>query len=178
MSSKTSELFDAFDLADLRFFLLIAKKNLKFILLASVLVSMIIYFISLNIEKKYLSEATIVIEPDENKIVNINEAYSTINTGTRVNNLIAILESDEVIMGVRPNQVSVSAKKSANNFPAEVYARQLLGGELLIEVDIEGIKVRSRVSLDTPLQIGDNCHVSMEVETCNLFSPHSGAALF
>ena len=97
MSSKTSELFDAFDLADLRFFLLIAKKNLKFILLASVLVSMIIYFISLNIEKKYLSEATIVIEPDENKIVNINEAYSTINTGTRVNNLIAILESDEVI---------------------------------------------------------------------------------
>ena len=97
MSSKTSELFDAFDLADLRFFLLIAKKNLKFILFASVLVSMIVFFISLNIEKKYLSEATIVIEPDENKIVNINEAYSTINTGTRVNNLIAILESDEVI---------------------------------------------------------------------------------
>ena len=48
-------------------------------------------------EKKYLSESIIVIEPDENKIVNINEAYSTINTGTRVNNLIAILESDEVI---------------------------------------------------------------------------------
>ena len=97
MSSKTTELLDAFDLADLRFFLLIAKKNLKFILFASVLASMIVFFISLNIEKKYLSEATIVIEPDENKIVNIKEAYSTINTGTRVNNLIAILESDEVI---------------------------------------------------------------------------------
>ena len=97
MNSKATELFDAFDLADLRFFLLIAKKNLKFILFVSALVSMIVFFISLNIEKKYKSEATIVIEPDENKIVNINEAYSTINTDTRVNNLIAILESDEVI---------------------------------------------------------------------------------
>ena len=78
MNNKTSELLDVFDLADLRFFLLIAKKNIKFLLLASALVSLIVFFISLNIEKKYLSEATIVIEPDENKIVNINEAYSTI----------------------------------------------------------------------------------------------------
>ena len=97
MANKTSELLDVFDLADLRFFLLIAKKNLKFIIFTSVLVSLIVFFISLNMEKKYLSEATIVIEPDENKIVNINEAYSTINGGNRVNNLIAILESDEVI---------------------------------------------------------------------------------
>ena len=97
MGIKTTELLDAFDLADLRFFLLIAKKNIKFILFASALVSLIVFLISLNIEKKYLSEATIVIEPDENKIVDINEAYSTINNNNRVNNLIAILKSDEVI---------------------------------------------------------------------------------
>ena len=97
MASKTNELFDVFDLADLRFFLLIAKKNIKFILFASALVSLIVFLISLNIEKKYLSEATIVIAPDENKIVDINEAYSTLKTGNRVNNLIAILKSDEVI---------------------------------------------------------------------------------
>ena len=97
MDSKTTELLDAFDLADLRFFLLIAKKNIKFILFASALVSLIVFLISLNIEKKYLSEAIIVIAPDENKIVDINEAYSTINTSNRVNNLIAILKSDEVI---------------------------------------------------------------------------------
>ena len=97
MASKTTELLDAFDLADLRFFLLLAKKNIKFILSASALVSLIVFLISLNIEKKYLSEATIVVAPDENKIVDINEAYSTINTKNRVNNLIAILKSDEVI---------------------------------------------------------------------------------
>ena len=97
MLNKTSELLDIFDLADLRFFLVIARKNLKFILFTSILMSLIVFFISLNMEKKYLSEATIVIEPDENKIVNINEAYSTIVNSNRINNLIAILESDEVI---------------------------------------------------------------------------------
>ena len=97
MDSKTTELFDVFDLTDLRFFLLIAKKNIKFILAASALVSLVVFLVSLNIEKKYLSEATIVIAPDENKIVDINEAYSTIITTTRINNLIAILKSDEVI---------------------------------------------------------------------------------
>ena len=89
MQQKTSELLDVFDIADLGFFYLIAKKNIKFLLITSLLVSMIVFFISLNIEKKYLSEATIVIAPDENKIVNINEAYSTIQNTSRINNLIA-----------------------------------------------------------------------------------------
>jgi uncharacterized protein involved in exopolysaccharide biosynthesis len=94
MDNKTSEIFDTFDIADLNFFVLIAKKNIKFILIESALVSMIVFFISLNKEKKYLSEATIVIAPDENKIVNINEAYSTIQDSNRINNLIDILKSE------------------------------------------------------------------------------------
>ena len=97
MNTKTTELLKAFDIGDLKFFLLIAKKNLKFLILASLLVSMIVFFVSLNIEKKYLSESTIVIAPDENKIVNINEAYSTIQDINRINNVIATLKSDEVI---------------------------------------------------------------------------------
>jgi len=98
MNSKTAELLNAFDIGDLKFFLLIAKKNIKFLIFVSLLVSMIVFFISLNLEKKYLSEATIVITPDENKIVNINEAYSsTIQDINRINNIIATLKSDEVI---------------------------------------------------------------------------------
>ena len=124
MDSKTTELFDAFDLADLRFFLLIAKKNIKFILFASALVSLIVFLISLNIEKKYLSEATIVIEPDENKIVDINEAYSTIKTGTRVNNLIAILKSDEVISHIVDDEKNQLEFKSLySNVEKNIFSR-------------------------------------------------------
>ena len=97
MFSKTWSLFDVFDLGDLSFFILLAKKNLKHLLFASTLLSLIVLFISLNMEKKFLSEATLVISPDENKIVNIDEAYSTANMLNRVNNQIAILKSDEVI---------------------------------------------------------------------------------
>ena len=97
MGIKNFELFDVFDLGDLSFFVLLAKKNLKNLVFASILVSLIVFFISLNIEKKYLSEATLVISPDENKIINIDEAYSTGSMQNRVNNQIAILKSDEVI---------------------------------------------------------------------------------
>ena len=97
MQQTKSELFDVFDFADLSFFYLIAKKNIKFLIIISLLVSTIAYFISLNMEKKYLSEATIVIAADENKIINISEAYSTIQDRNRINNLISTLKSDEVI---------------------------------------------------------------------------------
>ena len=97
MQQTKSELFDVFDLSDLSFFYLIAKKNIKFLIIISLLVSTIAYFISLNMEKKYLSEATIVIAADENKIINISEAYSTIQDRNRINNLISTLKSDEVI---------------------------------------------------------------------------------
>ena len=97
MFNKTLGLFDVFDIGDLSFFILLAKKNLKHLIFASTLVSLIVLFISLNMEKKYLSEATLVISPDENKIVNIDEAYSTGSMQNRVNNQIAILKSDEVI---------------------------------------------------------------------------------
>ncbi|MDC3163042.1 polysaccharide biosynthesis tyrosine autokinase, partial [Candidatus Pelagibacter sp.] len=120
MNSKTSELLKVFDIADLKFLLLIAKKNIKPLVFISLLVSIIVFFISLNLEKKYLSEATLVIAPDENKIVNINEAYSTIqdmNNNNRINNVIAILKSDEVI------EYIVNDKKNQLEFKS-LYSQQ------------------------------------------------------
>ena len=97
MFNKLFKLFNLFDLGDLSFFLLLGKKNIKHLLIATSLVSILVFFISLNIEKKYLSGATLVIAPDENKLVNIDEAYSVDSVQNRVNNQIAILKSDEVI---------------------------------------------------------------------------------
>ena len=97
MFNRLFKLFNLFDLGDLSFFLLLGKKNIKHLLIATSLVSILVFFISLNIEKKYLSGATLVIAPDENKLVNIDEAYSVDSVQNRVNNQIAILKSDEVI---------------------------------------------------------------------------------
>ena len=132
MDIKTPELFDTFDIADLKFFILIAKKNIKYILFASALVSLVVFLISLNIEKKYLSEATIVIAPDENKIVNINEAYSTtIRDENRINNLIAILKSDEVISHIvndEKNQLEFRSlyNKNEKNIFSRIFTKKTI----------------------------------------------------
>ena len=154
MNNKATELLDTFDLGDLRFFLLIAKRHLKFILFASILVSIIVFFISLNIEKKYMSEATIVVEPDENKIININEAYSTLNNGNRVNNLIAILQSDEVVSHIvddEQNQLefkSLYSKVEKNIFSRLFTKKVIIDKNYIKSILTQNFKVKNLTDSD------------------------------
>ena len=95
--NRFQNILSLFDVGDFRYFLIVAKKNLKNLILLSALISVLVFFISLNLDKKYMSNATLVIAPDENKIVNIEEVYSIESMQNRVNNQIAILKSEEVI---------------------------------------------------------------------------------
>ena len=110
MVERINSLLNIFDVGDLKFFLLVAKKNLKNLLIISSIISLLVFIISLNQEKKYLSQATIVIEPDENKIVNIEEVYSIEAKSNRINNQMAILKSDEV------QEYIVNDKKNSTKF--------------------------------------------------------------
>ena len=108
MLDKLNSVIHFFDVGDIRFFFLVAKKNFKNLLFLTFLISLLVLLISLNLEKKYISEATIVISPDENNIVNIEEVYAIDNQASRVNNQIAILKSDEVleyIVGDKKNRL-------------------------------------------------------------------------
>ena len=96
MIERINSILNIFDVGDLKFFVLVAKKNLKNLVILSLIISLLVLVISLNQEKKYLSSATIVIEPEENKIVNIEEVYSIEAQSNRINNQMAILKSDEV----------------------------------------------------------------------------------
>ena len=60
------------------------------------MITILVFLFSLNLDKKYKSYAKIVIEPDDNNIVNIQE-YSNINISNRINNQIAIFKSDQVL---------------------------------------------------------------------------------
>ncbi|MBT3871049.1 MAG: hypothetical protein HOF75_00265, partial [Flavobacteriaceae bacterium] len=154
MNSKTTEFLNAFDIGDLKFFILIAKKNIKSLLFVSFLVSIIVFFISLNLEKKYLSESTIVISPDENKIININEAYSTINDRNRINNVIATLKSDEVIEYIandEKNQLefkSLYSQKSKNIFSRIFKKKPVVGKNYIKSILTNNLKVKNIRSSD------------------------------
>jgi len=130
MLNKITELKNFFDLGDLKYYYLIAKKNIKNLLLVSTLIALAVYFVSLNIEKKYLSKATLVIAPDENKIVNIEEVYSRESMQNRVNNQIAILKSEEVIDYIvedEKNELEFKNLYSSieNNFFKRVFSKKL-----------------------------------------------------
>ena len=83
---------------ELKYYWVVFLKYLKPIFFISLLFTLLVLLISLNLEKKYKSVATIVIEADESKkIVNIEEVYSLDNQESRINNQIAILNSDDVL---------------------------------------------------------------------------------
>ena len=97
MLDKLNDTWSFLALEDFRYFFIIAKKNFKNLLVSTLLVSFGVLFISLNLEKQFISKATLVIPPDENNFVNIDEVYSSDSIMNRVNNQIAILKSEEVI---------------------------------------------------------------------------------
>ncbi len=95
INQKIDKTLDFIDL-DPKFLFSIFKKYFIHLILLTMLVSTIVYIASLNLDKKYKSSAKIVIEPDENNIVNIQE-YTNISQSNRINNQIAIFKSDQVL---------------------------------------------------------------------------------
>ena len=110
MIERINSIINIFDVGDLKFFFLVAKKNIKNLIILSLIVSLLALFVSLNQEKKYLSKGIIVIESDDNNIVNIEEVYSVESRSNRINNQMAILKSDEVL------EYIIKDKKNSMNF--------------------------------------------------------------
>ena len=113
------------------------------------LISLLILFISLNQEKKYLSSATIVIEPDDNKIVNIEEVYSLEAQSNRINNQMAILKSDEVQEYIVKDKKNLTQFKNLysqtkQNFFQRIFSKkQIVDDEFLKSVLTNNFNVKN-----------------------------------
>jgi capsular exopolysaccharide synthesis family protein len=112
MTDKIKSLLDIFDVGDFKFFLMVAKKNFKNLVSITLLISLITLLFSLNQEKKYLSSATIVVAPDEQNLVNIEEVYSLESLNNRINNQMAILKSDEVYEYILADKKNITQFKN------------------------------------------------------------------
>ncbi len=97
MLQKIEKTLEYIDL-DPKFLLSILKKYFIHLFLFVTLITIFVLIFSLNLDKKYRSQAKIVIEPDDNGIVNIQE-YANIVSANRnkINNQIAIFKSDQVL---------------------------------------------------------------------------------
>ena len=111
----------------------IVKKNLKNLLLLSLIISLLILLISLNQQKKFLSKAIIVIEPEDSKIVNIEEAYSVETRGNRINNQMAILKSDEVLEYIIKDKKNSMQFKNLYSQSEQNFLQRILSKEKIID---------------------------------------------
>ena len=88
--------------------ILINYKSL--LLLIPLIFGLLGYLAALNIKPVFQSNATLVIEADVKKIVDIEEVYAAESSGgfggnfNHVNNQMQIMQSDEIINGVLSNE--------------------------------------------------------------------------
>ena len=89
---------------------IILLKYKRIILLLPIFFGLLGYFVALNIKPVFQSNATLVIEADVKKIVDIEEVYGAKGPGgfgrnfNHVNNQIQIIQSDEIFNGVLSNE--------------------------------------------------------------------------
>ena len=149
MIDKIKSVLDIFDVGDLRFFLIVAKKNFKNLISLTLLISLIVFLFSLNQEKKYLSSATIVVAPDEQNLVNIEEVYSLESLNNRINNQMAILKSDEVYEYILSDKKNITQFKnlySQNNqnvFQRIFTKKQIINKDFLKNILSQNFSVRN-----------------------------------
>ena len=146
------------EIGNFRYYLIVAKRNFLSIFIISLLIGFLAILVSLNIEKQFISTATIVIAPDENKIISIEEAYSIDSQQNRINNQIAILKSDEVIdyiVNDSKNQIEFSNLYSTvkGNIFDRLFKKKIeFNKEFLISIFKDNFKVKN-ISRSDVLQL-------------------------
>ena len=109
MIDNKSTSIDFIDL-DPIFLFSILKRYIIYLIIFASLVSSLVLIYTLNLDKKYKSQAKIVIERDENNIVNIQEYSNMVSSSNRMNNQIALFKSDQVL------EYIISNKKNYQQF--------------------------------------------------------------
>ena len=107
--NNNSTFVDYFDI-DPIFLLSIIKKYIIQLIIFSSLISSLALLYALNLDKKYKSQAKIVVERDDGNIVNIQEYANIVNSKNSINNKIALFKSDQVL------EYIISNKKNYQQF--------------------------------------------------------------
>jgi ABC-type sugar transport system ATPase subunit len=85
----------------------------------------------------------------------------------------------ELRMGIRPDDVEISIEPSADS-PVEgsIFVTELLGSDMLVEVDLGDTRVQVKTTPDFSGTIGDRCYLSFHTRRWHAFSREDGRAYF
>jgi multiple sugar transport system ATP-binding protein len=85
----------------------------------------------------------------------------------------------EVRMGVRPDALSITLQKPDNDvMTGKIYVNELLGGDMIVDVELGRERVRVKTSTEFSGREGDTCYLSVNREKWHAFSKETGKAIF
>ncbi|MBL8906045.1 MAG: ATP-binding cassette domain-containing protein [Rhizobiales bacterium] len=84
-----------------------------------------------------------------------------------------------VRMGVRPDALNIALERPAEPAIAgEVFVNELLGGDMIVEVQLSDARVRVKTSPEFPGNPGDKCYLTVNRDKWHAFATDTGKAYF
>ena len=83
----------------------------------------------------------------------------------------------EIMIGIRPADLQIRRAAEPGAIKASIFATELLGSDLLLEVDVGPDRMRVLTDTDFSGQMGDECFVALDQGRLHVFDVASGAAI-
>ena len=100
-------------------------------------------------------------------------------TGEQARLLAANGKANVVRMGVRPDAMSISLTKPKDEcITGKIFVTELLGGDMIIDVDLDDSRIRVKTSTDFDGVEGQTCYMTVNREKWHAFSKEDGKAVF
>lgn len=86
---------------------------------------------------------------------------------------------DKLRMGVRPDAMSISMTKPTEpHITGKIFVTELLGGDMIVDVDLDDCRVRVKTSTEFDGREGEPCYMTVNTTKWHAFSKENGKALF
>jgi len=87
------------------------------------------------------------------------------------------LNTDEVLVGIRPEHVRVRREGSEEDWPAQVNLVELHGGQAYLELDLQGLRLMAVESAEMGYHAGEAVRVVFLPGRLHFFHPHTAQRL-
>ena len=82
-------------------------------------------------------------------------------------------------MGVRPDALAISlTKPEEEHITAKIFVNELLGGDMIVDADLDDERIRIKTSTEFDGKEGDTCYITVNRDKWHAFSKETGRALF
>lgn len=88
-----------------------------------------------------------------------------------------VSEGGELVLGVRPEDTSVSSNGNGGTLPAEVYVTEKMGSYRIVDLKYGEEIIRARTSAYVDLAMGSGVKMSFNMERVRLFDSESGQSI-